>query len=168
MTEEVPPEGPVAGWYQDPSGDPGYRWWDGSQWTASVAPAEHDPNQPPPPVAGGPNHSLGQAGDWMQETIRSVVGRAGHYLPMVLILALPLGIASAVPMWFGLREIILVSDPEAQTFELQNFEWSPAIFGLIALNVVSILTGFIMAGAAAHQALPSICLLYTSPSPRDS
>ena len=24
---------PPAGWYADPSGEPGLRWWDGSQWT---------------------------------------------------------------------------------------------------------------------------------------
>jgi hypothetical protein len=31
--------GPVAGWYPDPTGTAGLRWWDGSRWTESVQPA---------------------------------------------------------------------------------------------------------------------------------
>lgn len=41
---------PVAGWYQDPSGDPTkLRWWDGTQWTDNYADA-----QPAQPVAQQP------------------------------------------------------------------------------------------------------------------
>lgn len=29
----------AAGWYPDPSGGPGQRWWDGMQWTNSIYPA---------------------------------------------------------------------------------------------------------------------------------
>jgi hypothetical protein len=39
---------PRAGWYEDPGGD-GYRWWDGSTWTARVATAGDDLNAPRPP-----------------------------------------------------------------------------------------------------------------------
>jgi hypothetical protein len=28
---------PVAGWYQDPGGGPGRRWWDGTTWTGSTS-----------------------------------------------------------------------------------------------------------------------------------
>lgn len=27
------PTSPPAGWYADPDGDPGQRWWDGQRWT---------------------------------------------------------------------------------------------------------------------------------------
>lgn len=38
---------PVAGWYQDPSGDPTkLRWWDGTQWTDNYADARPFRNQP--------------------------------------------------------------------------------------------------------------------------
>ncbi|WP_045876806.1 phospholipid scramblase-related protein [Pseudofrankia sp. DC12] len=37
---------PVPGWYPDPSGAPGLRWWDGVQWTGHTQAA---PGQPPAP-----------------------------------------------------------------------------------------------------------------------
>ena len=36
MTQTVPP-----GWYADPSGQPGTRWWDGAQWTDHTQPPPH-------------------------------------------------------------------------------------------------------------------------------
>jgi hypothetical protein len=52
----VPP-----GWYADPAGDWGLRWWDGARWTEHVAVAQHgswrqglsdldQAEQPPPAV----------------------------------------------------------------------------------------------------------------------
>ena len=32
------PRPPPAGWYADPAGSSWWRWWDGQQWTAHVAP----------------------------------------------------------------------------------------------------------------------------------
>src|SRR5580704_3979840 len=37
--------GAPPGWYQDPAGGPGQRWWDGYAWTESTV----LPQQPPPP-----------------------------------------------------------------------------------------------------------------------
>jgi hypothetical protein len=34
-----PPSLPPAGWYPDPSGQPGERWWDGRGWSEHVRPA---------------------------------------------------------------------------------------------------------------------------------
>ena len=34
------PTGSPAGWYQDPSGQPGLRWWDGLQWTSHTQSAQ--------------------------------------------------------------------------------------------------------------------------------
>lgn len=69
MTQPAPP----AGWYPDPSGTPGPRYWDGARWT-QVPPPPPAPLQQPtvvvnnnivaggytPPVyvATGPNHAL--------------------------------------------------------------------------------------------------------------
>jgi Protein of unknown function (DUF2510) len=70
---------PPAGWYPNPSGAPGQRYFDGRDWTAHhrptplqpmpaappTMPAPHQPAQPPQPwpmqtnvVITGPNHAL--------------------------------------------------------------------------------------------------------------
>ncbi len=43
-------ETPVAGWYQDPSGGPGDRWWDGERWTEHTRAAAVPPSEPPAPT----------------------------------------------------------------------------------------------------------------------
>jgi len=42
--------GAPPGWYPDPAGGPGQRWWDGYSWTDAVA----VPDQPPPPPPPAP------------------------------------------------------------------------------------------------------------------
>lgn len=37
------------GWYDDPSGNFGLRWWDGAQWTAHTRPLPDSPDEPLPP-----------------------------------------------------------------------------------------------------------------------
>lgn len=83
MTEEAPAGNTPAGWYPNPSGAPGIRYFDGSAWTAfhhadvpaaPVAPPLPTPPQMPDPypsgyppaypgqpttvVVTGPNHAL--------------------------------------------------------------------------------------------------------------
>jgi hypothetical protein len=95
--------GPQPGWYQDPSG-PGYRWWDGTQWTdqthpgtqqqqaAASAPAP-TPAAPAAPAATTPaaskpgkpsknKDSVSGASNWLNE----------NPLPVVLVLAVVLAI----------------------------------------------------------------------------
>ncbi|WP_369132611.1 phospholipid scramblase-related protein [Modestobacter sp. I12A-02662] len=51
---------PPPGWYPDPAGGPGTRWWDGRGWTEHVqqppAPPQHPQPQQPPPHPAGPQH----------------------------------------------------------------------------------------------------------------
>jgi hypothetical protein len=42
---------PAPGWYADPSGQAGIRWWDGAQWTAHTAPLPATAPRPAGPVA---------------------------------------------------------------------------------------------------------------------
>lgn len=39
---------PAPGWYADPTGKTGHRWWDGQQWTDHVNAAERQTPSPPP------------------------------------------------------------------------------------------------------------------------
>jgi hypothetical protein len=43
---------PEAGWYPDPSGSPGLRWWDGERWSDETHPLP-DPDGSPLATSGG-------------------------------------------------------------------------------------------------------------------
>jgi hypothetical protein len=42
---------PDSGWYADPSGGPGARWWDGTAWTTQTQPPTDAPAPQGPPIA---------------------------------------------------------------------------------------------------------------------
>jgi hypothetical protein len=55
--------GAPPGWYPDPAGGPGQRWWDGYAWSqATVLP--QDPPPPPPAGAAPPGESPARAAPW--------------------------------------------------------------------------------------------------------
>ncbi|KJE22131.1 Scramblase/Protein of unknown function (DUF2510) [Frankia torreyi] len=62
MTQTVPP-----GWYTDPSGQHGSRWWDGNQWT------EH--TQPAPLAQRGGAAQYGEGGQYGQGQVAAVPGQ---------------------------------------------------------------------------------------------
>jgi hypothetical protein len=51
------PPAPLPGWYPDPAGGPGQRYWDGREWiSAAPPPGPTPPGTPPPPMTpGGPS-----------------------------------------------------------------------------------------------------------------
>ena len=51
MSEHSGYPGAPPGWYPDPAGGPGQRWWDGYAWTEATVLPERPP---PPPWAGAP------------------------------------------------------------------------------------------------------------------
>ena len=53
MTEPQP-TAPPAGWYSDPSGQPGQRWWDGAGWTQQTQPIPQPAQQPWPTQQSSP------------------------------------------------------------------------------------------------------------------
>jgi TM2 domain-containing membrane protein YozV len=68
-------EQPAAGWYPDPSGGPGQRYWDGQQWQAPAVP------QPPSAVApyggagfGGPGYGVDAYGRPLSDKSKLVAG----------------------------------------------------------------------------------------------
>jgi len=48
---------PVAGWYEDPAGGGGVRWWDGSTWTQHARPREVEPVAEVPGTTQGRHRS---------------------------------------------------------------------------------------------------------------
>ncbi len=54
MSEHTGYPGAPPGWYQDPAGGPGQRWWDGYAWTESTVLPQAAPPPPTPPWAGAP------------------------------------------------------------------------------------------------------------------
>ncbi|WP_018637019.1 phospholipid scramblase-related protein [Parafrankia elaeagni] len=75
------------GWYDDPSGAPGSRWWDGNQWTDHTQPG----SPPPPPQHGQPPGGWGGPQGYQPPPIqtshtpdriqRQVQERAGVHVP---------------------------------------------------------------------------------------
>jgi len=52
---------PAAGWYPDPAGSGGQRWWNGSAWGDQVQPAPQPVAQPGQPWHVGQQYGAGQA-----------------------------------------------------------------------------------------------------------
>src|SRR5271167_4068288 len=61
--------GAPPGWYEDPAGGPGQRWWDGYAWTESTVLPQ---NPPPPPwaSAGPPQGPPSQVAPWAEASHR--------------------------------------------------------------------------------------------------
>ncbi len=86
MSEHSGYPGAPPGWYPDPAGGPGQRWWDGYSWTeATVLPA----HPPPPPWAGAspPTVPASQVAPWAVASERlttfNTSGLVGGELAMV-------------------------------------------------------------------------------------
>lgn len=136
------PERPPPGWYPDPATPGGQRWWDGNAWSEqtkgagpSVEPSFGGPGQspaapagrypaapqapvppaafgfPPPPVRT--TSPIRELGPWISESFRLGVDRAGHFLPMVVLFVLSIGLFNSVALWFGLENSTLTIDSDS-------------------------------------------------------
>ncbi len=91
MSEHSGYPGAPPGWYPDPAGGPGQRWWNGYAWTeATVLPAQPPP--PPPPVWAGASPPRGPASEvapWAvaseRLSTRTTNGLVDHELAMVTV-----------------------------------------------------------------------------------
>jgi hypothetical protein len=70
--DEPPQAAPAAGWYTDPGGSGGLRYWDGRMWTGHVTeprppapPPGYAPPGPPPPYAAAPAGSRTPVWVWI-------------------------------------------------------------------------------------------------------
>jgi|GEM_PF-3367939 len=108
---------PAPGWYDDPSGSGGQRWWDGQRWGVeqrlAVPPAPMPPPPPPPPAAGRPSGEAPAANPprrphalwWGLFGLAAVLSLAAGFFGM---------------RWWGPTEdrpAVVASDPVAETAE---------------------------------------------------
>lgn len=87
---------PPAGWYDDPAGTAGSRWWDGTAWTDHVR--AQAPNDDPPPPPGEVSSS------WATEPAMPLsMSRRGRATAVVASVAVVVGLvaATAVGLGFG-------------------------------------------------------------------
>ena len=101
------PSAPAAGWYVDPGGKGGLRWWDGIRWTDDVEDAPSAGRVPPaPPSAGG----LGDLPDGRRAT-RATPNRLHRIVAIALT-----GAVIGVGIWTGAgRNIFGLNSPDKGT-----------------------------------------------------
>jgi hypothetical protein len=149
--------GAPPGWYPDPAGGPGQRWWDGYAWTeATVLPA-----QPPPPPwasAGPPQSPASQVAPWAvaSERLNTVTtsGLVDDELRRVPIARL----AVAMPGVYYLVNLILqrVNADQFRSLghqfrvnwhDAQNGITPPPYHGPTGFTPISLLVGLVTLGA---------------------
>jgi hypothetical protein len=97
MTDQ-PPTTP-AGWYPDPSGAPGQRYWDGTAWTDHEAPPTAAQPQPATEVlahVAPPRNGLGLAA-----LILGIIGAISGIIPLLFWLAGTLGVIGLILGFVG-------------------------------------------------------------------
>jgi hypothetical protein len=83
-----PSDGPPPGWYPDPHGQPGYRWWNGVAWTDDRSVGETDQRGRLLPV-----------GDMLGETFRVIGQRIGHLFTLAAVIMLAPTVLASVALY---------------------------------------------------------------------
>ena len=157
MSEHSGYPGAPPGWYPDPAGGPGQRWWDGYAWTeATVLPA-----QPPPPPwasAGPPQGPATQVAPWAVAseklstfTTSSLIDDEMRMVPMARV-------AVVMPAVYYLVNLIVqrVNADQWRSFghqirvnwdDVQNGITPPPYHAPTGLTPVSLLVGLVTLGA---------------------
>jgi hypothetical protein len=140
VTDTPPAAGPPPGWYPDPYGEPGYRWWDGVRWTDHRSTGQA-------PTDGG--RSLLSPGDLLGETFRVLGQRIGHLFTLAALLFVPASVLSGGATYAAIDGI-----------RFEDGEWSGVSTARITVAVVLVLTFMVFFAAysaavvrQAHAAL---------------
>jgi hypothetical protein len=107
VSEDSGYPGAPPGWYPDPAGGPGQRWWDGYAWSEAVV----LPQQPPPPPGTGAPPPQGpplQAAPWAVATQRLDAHYTSGLVQSELGLAGVARITLGVPAVVGLLNLVLL------------------------------------------------------------
>jgi uncharacterized protein DUF4328/uncharacterized protein DUF2510 len=97
--------GAPPGWYPDPAGGPGQRWWDGYAWTEATV----LPQQPPPPPwagAGPPQGPAVQVAPWAVASERLSAHTAGTLVETESRMVKVARVALALPPACGILTLI--------------------------------------------------------------
>lgn len=107
MTDQSGYPGAPPGWYPDPAGGPGQRWWDGYAWNEAVVLPEQPPAPPwagAPPPAGPPLQQTSWAAASQRLDTYNTSGIVAAELSMVPLARVSLG----VPALTGLLALLVV------------------------------------------------------------
>ncbi len=106
MSEHDGYPGAPPGWYPDPAGGPGQRWWDGYAWTDSTVLPQHPP---PPPWAGAspPQGPASEVAPWAVATQRLSTYNAGSVVDAELRLRNVGRVAVAVPAACNIVNLVI-------------------------------------------------------------
>ncbi len=86
-------------------------------------------------------------GEWLSRSFRLSVREAGHFLPVVVLILVPAYLALSVALWYGLRDVVMVSDRIRGTI---GFEGDlTAALGLAGLAVALLILLFHLVYATA-------------------
>jgi hypothetical protein len=171
--------GAPPGWYADPAGGPGQRWWDGYSWTeATVLPSVPPPPTPPPsayPPAPPPPPAYGAPQPWVPRPsdARDLVGlelrispwaRFAIAFPAILTLADLIGWVAVASQWRNFGHQFHLAINAAQNNQTAPVPTAPepfggftAVFFLCAIGaiVVECVWQFRAARAARAMGLPA-------------
>jgi hypothetical protein len=109
--------GAPPGWYPDPAGGAGQRWWDGYTWTESVV----VPQQPPPPPWAGsppPSGPPMQAAPWAAASERLHTYNASGLVASELGMSSVARISIGLPAVAGLLVLLVVRTQSSQMLRL--------------------------------------------------
>jgi hypothetical protein len=122
VSEDSGYPGAPPGWYPDPAGGPGQRWWDGYAWSESVV----VPQQPPaPPWAGAPPPQGPpiQAAPWAAASQRLDAHYTSGLVSSELGLAGVARISLSVPAVVGLLNLVLLRTESSRLLQIgQDFK----------------------------------------------
>jgi hypothetical protein len=124
VSEQSGYPGAPPGWYPDPAGGPGQRWWDGYAWSEAVV-VPNQPPPPPPPWTGSPPPPGPPvaAGPWIAASQRLHAYNASGLVASELGLSSLARVALALPGVTGLLVLLVVRTQSSQLLQLgQNFK----------------------------------------------
>ncbi|MEM7274491.1 MAG: DUF2510 domain-containing protein, partial [Actinomycetota bacterium] len=109
---------------------------------------------PPPDIGGYPGHPgaypappapyrpLGDIGSWFSESFRLAVDRSGHFLPMIVVFVLSVGLFTSFALWYGLEDSTFTVDQDtAETSVSYGGSSMWLILAALSVPVSSVLTG---------------------------